>query len=160
MNVYQNNQIDEHQYEYVQILGNEKQSRVSFGDVLFTLSSETASEVGIGSVYLGNSEELYLNSFCFGVHIKQKNKVYPAYMSYLVSSQYFRKFIYPLAQGSTRFNLQKTDFMKKVFMLPTYKRQQQIANVLDALSRKLTTEIEQLSLLQIEKEFLFQQMFI
>ena len=45
------------------IRDNEKQNVVEYGDVLFTLSSETPEEVGIGSVYLGK-EKVYLNSFC------------------------------------------------------------------------------------------------
>ena len=68
MNVYQNTYISEKDYELVQIAPNEKQNSVQYGDALFTLSSETPEEVGIGAVYLGNTQKLYLNSFCFGIH--------------------------------------------------------------------------------------------
>lgn len=64
MNVYQNTYISEKDYELVQIAPNEKQNSVQYGDALFTLSSETPEEVGIGAVYLGNTQKLYLNSFC------------------------------------------------------------------------------------------------
>ena len=160
LNVYQNNYINKNQYDYVTISDGEKQSKVSSGDILFTLSSETPNEVGIGSVYLGNDKELYLNSFCFGVHIKNNNVIYPPYMAHLVSSQYFRKAIYPLAQGSTRFNLQKNDFMKKTFILPSLEKQKQISKVLNSLSEKDNIEKQQLALLQAERLYLLRQMFI
>lgn len=109
LNVYSNNVIEETSYQYVRMGENEKQNIVRYGDVLFTLSSETPEEVGIGSVYLGN-QEVYLNSFCFGVHITNIQKVFSPYLSYYISTTQFRKFIYPFAQGSTRFNLCKADF--------------------------------------------------
>ena len=56
MNVYQNTYISEKDYELVQIAPNEKQNSVQYGDALFTLSSETPEEVGIGAVYLGNRD--------------------------------------------------------------------------------------------------------
>ena len=68
LNVYSNNVINENDFQYVTIKKGEKQNVVEYGDVLFTLSSETPEEVGIGSVYLGK-EKVYLNSFCFGIHI-------------------------------------------------------------------------------------------
>lgn len=66
--MYSNNVISEKDFQFVAIRDNEKQNVVEYGDVLFTLSSETPEEVGIGSVYLGK-EKVYLNSFCFGIHI-------------------------------------------------------------------------------------------
>ena len=69
MNVYQNQIIDTTDVGLVKINETEQQSVVSYGDILFTLSSETPNEVGMGAVYLGDTYPLYLNSFCFGVRI-------------------------------------------------------------------------------------------
>ena len=74
LNVYSNIIVDETDYQYVRINDGEKQNIVRTGDVLFTLSSETPEEVGIGSVYLGE-KEVYLNSFCFGIHIERGNYI-------------------------------------------------------------------------------------
>ena len=104
LNVYSNNVIKENDFQYVAIKDDEKQNVVKYGDVLLTLSSETPEEVGVGSVYLGK-EKVYLNSFCFGIHITNTEVAFPPYLSYYVSLTAFRKFIYPYAQGSTRFNL-------------------------------------------------------
>ena len=159
MNVYQNTYISENDYELVQIVPDEKQNSVQYGDALFTLSSETPEEVGMGAVYLGKSQKLYLNSFCFGVHF-HGNRVLPQYIAHFISSTSFRKAIYPLAQGSTRFNLQKQDFMRMKFVLPSLEEQECIATALDALHNHLTNEkllTEQYLLL---KQYLLQQMFI
>ena len=159
MNVYQNTYVSENDYELVQIAPNEKQNCVRYGDALFTLSSETPEEVGIGAVYLGNTQKLYLNSFCFVVHIHDK-RVLPRYLAHFIASTSFRKVIYPLAQGSTRFNLQKNDFMKMKFVLPTFEEQECIAKTFDALLCCLANEkslVEQYLLL---KQYLLSQMFI
>lgn len=85
LNVYSNSVVNENEYQYVRINDGEKQNIVQCGDVLFTLSSETPEEVGVGSVYLG-IDEVFLNSFCFGFHIDNKELAYPPYFSYYVSS--------------------------------------------------------------------------
>ena len=142
MNVYQNTYISEKDYEFVQIAPNERQNCVQYGDALFTLSSETPEEVGIGAVYLGNTRLLahYLGNF--------------------ISSSSFRRAIYPLAQGSTRFNLQKNDFMKMKFVLPTLEEQERIAKTLDALHYCMANEKSLLEQYILLKRYLLSQMFI
>ena len=140
MNVYQNQIIDTANVGLVKINETEQQSVVHYGDILFTLSSETAEEVGMGAVYLGDTYPLYLNSFCFGIHIIDENKIFPPFLAFYVSTKSFRKVVFPLAQGSTRFNLQKNDFMKKVFSFPTVERQRKIYSALKTYSDKLSVE--------------------
>ena len=159
MNVYQNTYISEKDYEFVQIAPNERQNCVQYGDALFTLSSETPEEVGIGAVYLGNTQKLYLNSFCFGIHFYDE-RVLPQYLAHFISSFSFRKAIYPLAQGSTRFNLQKNDFMKMKFVLPTLEEQERIAKTLDALHYCMANEKSLLEQYILLKRYLLSQMFI
>ena len=76
MNVYQNQIIDLTDVGLVKINETEQQSVVRYGDILLTLSSETPEEVGMGAVYLGETYPLYLNSFCFGIHITDESKIY------------------------------------------------------------------------------------
>ena len=159
LNVYSNAVIDETSYQYVRIGNKEKQNVVRYGDVLFTLSSETPEEVGIGSVYLGN-EEVYLNSFCFGIHITKAQKAFSPYMSYYISTSQFRKFIYPFAQGSTRFNLCKADFEKATIKLPTLENQKQFYKSLKTLSDKIALEESALNQYYNQKQYLLRQMFI
>ena len=159
LNVYSNNVIKENDFQYVAIKDDEKQNVVKYGDVLFTLSSETPEEVGVGSVYLGK-EKVYLNSFCFGIHITNTEVAFPSYLSYYVSLTAFRKFIYPYAQGSTRFNLCKADFEKASIKLPTLADQKRIYSVLGHIDCKIETERQMLNLYNSQKQYLLRQMFI
>ena len=159
LNVYSNNIINDKDFQYVSIKDGEKQNVVEYGDVLFTLSSETPEEVGIGSVYLGK-EKVYLNSFCFGIHIINTEVVFPPYLSYYVSSTSFRKFIYPYAQGSTRFNLCKADFEKASIKLPSLENQKRIYSVLSHITSKVETEKSLLDFYNAQKQYLLRQMFI
>ena len=159
LNVYSNNVINEKDFQYVAIKDGEKQNVAEYGDVLFTLSSETPEEVGIGSVYLGK-EKVYLNSFCFGIHITNAEIVFPPYLSYYVSSTAFRKFIYPYAQGSTRFNLCKADFEKASIKLPTLENQKRIYSILSRIDSKIETERQMLDLYNSQKQYLLRQMFV
>ena len=160
MNVYQNQIIDITNVGLVKINETEQQSVVRYGDILFTLSSETPDEVGMGAVYLGDAYPLYLNSFCFGVHITDESKIFPPFLAYYISTKSFRKAVFPLAQGSTRFNLQKNDFMKKIFHFPTVKKQSEIYSVLKAYSDKLSVEKNIVNLLCEQKSYLLRQLFI
>ena len=159
LNVYSNNVINENDFQYVAIKDGEKQNVVEYGDILFTLSSETPEEVGIGSVYLGK-EKVYLNSFCFGIHITNTEVAFPPYLSYYVSLTAFRKFIYPYAQGSTRFNLCKADFEKASIKLPTLENQKRIYSILSHIDNKIITERQMLDLYNSQKQYLLRQMFI
>ena len=159
LNVYSNIIVDETDYQYVRINDGEKQNIVRTGDVLFTLSSETPEEVGIGSVYLGE-KEVYLNSFCFGIHIERNQLAYSPYLSYYVTSTAFRKFIYPFAQGSTRFNLCKADFEKASIKLPSLDNQKRISAMLDCIAEKIRAEKAILEYYNIQRQYLLRQMFI
>lgn len=159
LNVYSNNVINEKDFQFVVIKDGEKQNVVEYGDVLFTLSSETPEEVGIGSVYLGK-KNVYLNSFCFGVHITNTEVAFSPYLSYYVSSTPFRKFIYPYAQGSTRFNLCKADFEKASIKLPSLENQKRIYSILKHIDNKIETEKSLLGLYNSQKQYLLRQMFI
>ena len=159
LNVYSNNVIKENDFQYVAIKDDEKQNVVKYGDVLLTLSSETPEEVGVGSVYLGK-EKVYLNSFCFGIHITNTEVAFPPYLSYYVSLTAFRKFIYPYAQGSTRFNLCKADFEKASIKLPTLENQKRIYSILSHIDNKIITERQMLDLYNSQKQYLLRQMFI
>ena len=160
MNVYQNQIIDLTDVGLVKINETEQQSVVRHGDILLTLSSETPEEVGMGAVYLGETYPLYLNSFCFGIHIIDESKIFPPFLAYYVSSQSFRKAVYPLAQGSTRFNLQKSDFMKKKFSFPVIEKQQKIYSILNSYSDKLIVERQIMKSLCYQKCYLLRQLFI
>ena len=159
-NVFANTFINEEDMGFVKIAEGEHQNKVENGDLILTLSSETPEEVGVGSVYLGHKRDLYLNSFCFGIHILKRDIVIPEYLAYLVESRVFRQFVYPLAQGSTRYNLQKGDFEKKEIIIPPIEKQQELITVLNSISNKQMIEMEILEGLTIAKRSLLQSLFV
>ena len=152
--------MTDEQFDYVKVAIGEKQNIVRDGDLIFTLSSETPSEVGIGAIYQGQTTPLYLNSFCFGVHLSNQEYIYGPYLAYFVTSQYFRRNILPFAQGSTRYNLMKGDFMKHKFRFPTVAMQKGIYDALYTLSEKTQNEEICLNKYAKLKQHLLTQMFI
>ena len=160
LNVFRNDIVTDEPFECVKVSKTEKQNIVSYGDLLFTLSSETPSEVGIGAIYLGKTNPIYLNSFCFGVHLSNQENIYGPYLAYFVTSQYFRKTILPFAQGSTRYNLMKSDFMKHKFRFPNMATQKAIYNALHTLSEKIQNEEVCLNKYIEQKQYLLARLFI
>ncbi|NDP27264.1 MAG: hypothetical protein GZ087_07545 [Flavobacterium sp.] len=97
LNIFNNAIIKDDHFDYVNIKDNETQEKVKYGDIFFTTSSETPEEVGMCSVYLGNSQELYLNSFCFGFRLTNDIDFSPIYLAELFRSNVGRKTIFKLA---------------------------------------------------------------
>lgn len=130
LNIFNNAIIKDDHFDYVNIKDNETQEKVKYGDIFFTTSSETPEEVGMCSVYLGNSQELYLNSFCFGFRLTNDIDFSPIYLAELFRSNVGRRTIFKLAQGATRYNLSKTSLLKENIFVPPFKQQQKIAEIL------------------------------
>lgn len=159
LQVFENSRVQLENCGLVRILQGEYQHRVCKGDVLFTISSETRDEVGISSVVLDEIDELYLNSFCFGLRLNS-NKLSPDFARYLFRNHEFRREMYRLSQGSTRFNLSKKAVMGISVFVPHHQEQQNIADFLASLDRKLEQIKEQINQTREFKKGLLQQMFV
>ena len=114
----------------------DSQRKVLFGDVLFTTSSETPEEVGMSSVWLENSENTYLNSFCFGY--RPTIELNPYYLAYMLRSFPMRKKITFLAQGISRYNISKNKMMDIEIPLPSLEEQKQIGSYFRNLDHLIT----------------------
>ena len=136
MQVFDNASIDISGCGLVNVLPDEKQNLVQYGDVIFTVSSETPEEVGMTSVFLENSN-VYLNSFCFGYRAKDMNILKPEFAQFLFRSPIFRERMFRLAQGSTRFNISKKSIMNEVVKFPNLDEQKKIAGFLSAVDRRI-----------------------
>ena len=123
----------------------------------FTTSSETPNEVGMSSVLLDKIENTYLNSFCFGYRFNF-DKLNPYFARYYFRSLKFRKKIYKLAQGITRFNISKNEVMKLKFKLPPLKEQQKIAKVLSTADKEIELLKNELKELKKQKKALMQKL--
>ncbi|NQP54012.1 restriction endonuclease subunit S [Streptococcus suis] len=114
----------------------ESQNTVRYGDVLFTTSSETPEEVGMSSVWLENTENTYLNSFCFG--FRPVKKVNPYYFAYLLRSSGMRRKISFLAQGISRYNISKAKMMELEISIPNENEQSAIGTFFSTLDQHIT----------------------
>ena len=152
--------IDLSECLHVAIGANENQNRLARGDVLFTTSSETPNEVGFASVLLEEVEELYLNSFCFALRPNSIEALIPQFARYLFRSPDYRRKVFPLAQGSTRYNLAKSSFLKIKLKVPHPDEQRKIADCVGALDDKICAVSAQIDQMQAFKKGLLQQMFV
>ena len=141
-NIFDNIEIDFSKLEKVKISSSEKQNKVKYGDILFTGSSETAEEAGMSSVVTINIEEdIYLNSFSFGVRFNEDVELLPEFTKYLFRSHFMRKSISKTASGVTRFNISKERFKKIQIPIPPLSVQQEIVRILDKFTQ-LEAELE------------------
>ena len=145
---------------YVMVSENENQNNVKYGDIFFTTSSETPDEIGMSSVLLEDVKDVYLNSFCFGFRLNSFEKMLPEFARFLFRSKVVRNEIKKLAQGSTRYNMSKTELLKLEILLPSIKEQKEISTFLGSLYQKIQTEKAILEQLEIQKKYLLQQMFV
>lgn len=131
MNIMTNGKIDPKFMGLVEVTPNERQNAVQKGDLFFTTSSETPEEVGMTSVLLEDIGECYLNSFCFGFRLFNFDDLLPEFAPYLFRGNAVRKQIINLGQGYTRFNLPKTELLKKLKLeLPSEPEQRKISEIL------------------------------
>jgi len=135
--IFNSSKVKTNDFGLVNISVNDNQTKVQFGDILFTTSSETSHEVGMSSVLLEEVDELYLNSFSFGFRPNNLKELVPSFAQYLFRSNNVRRNIIKLAQGSTRYNMSKLAFMKQSILLPEEDEQIKIANYLTALDDKI-----------------------
>lgn len=156
LNIFKNSKIDTSNFEYVKIGNDENQNKAAYGDIFFTVSSETSNEVGMSSVLLDNVDELYLNSFCFGFRLFSFEILEPLFARYFFRSASFRKEIYKLSQGATRYNLSKNEVLKIAITLPSIPEQTAIANILSAADEEIEKEKEKLTVLKLQKKGLMQ----
>ena len=155
MNVYTNAISDIGMTEKVGI--DNKQHTVHYGDIMFTTSSETPEEVGMSSVWLGNEENIYLNSFCFG--FRPTEILNSHYMAYMLRSDATRKNIIYLAQGISRYNISKNRVMDIEVPITTLHEQDTIGSYFDKLDHLITLHQRKLNKLKKVKKSMLEKMF-
>ena len=130
MNVMSNVVIDCDAFERVHVAPSESQNCVLQHDLLFNGSSETPEEVALCSVQLAAIPNLFLNSFCFGYHLRDRARIDALFLAHLFRSRTGRKFVKALAQGSTRYNISKKALLTAPLSLPPLPEQRAIATAL------------------------------
>lgn len=159
INVFKNLFAKKNGIEKVNISDNENQALVDRGDIFFTTSSETPLEVGMASIWRHDTQNLHLNSFCFGYRLTTKNCL-PEFLAITLRSEYMRRKIIILAQGSTRYNISKTELMKESVLLPSVEEQRKIIKFYLNINSRIELELQKLEALQEQKKGFIQQMFV
>ncbi|MGB4204328.1 MAG: restriction endonuclease subunit S [Bacteroidales bacterium] len=156
MNVMSNPIIDTSYFDYVNIGPTESQHKAEKGDLFFNGSSETPEELGMCSVLLEDVPNLYLNSFCFGFRLFKEIKNNGLYLAYYFRSSYGRKIFYLLAQGATRHNLSKSNFLKIEIQIPKSEEQTRIAQILSDMDNEIAALEKQLEKYKMIKQGMMQ----
>ena len=155
LNVFQNTISDITMTDKVEI--DITQNEVKYGDVLFTTSSETPEEVGMSSVWLGDTPNIYLNSFCFGFRPNQK--IDPYFLGYSLRAPHMRDKIKILAQGISRYNISKNKVMELEISLPNNEEQKLLGTFLQRIDLIITLHQCKLEKLKLMKKALLQKLF-
>lgn len=155
MNVFSNAVASSEMVEPVEI--DDRQNKVVAGDVLFTTSSETPEEVGMSSVWLENSKNTYLNSFCFGY--RPIIPFDPYYLAFMLRSSLMRKKITFLAQGISRYNISKNKMMDIEIPVPIMSEQHQIGEYFRNLDYLITLHQRKLNKLAEIKSAYLSELF-
>ncbi|MCB8817559.1 restriction endonuclease subunit S [Desulfosporosinus shakirovi] len=155
VNVFSNAISNPNGVESVEI--DDKQKQVKYGDVFFTTSSETPEEVGMSSVWLENTKNVYLNSFCFGY--RPTVEFDPYYLAFMLRSSLIREKFMFLAQGVSRYNISKNKVMEMKVPVPKLNEQRKVGAFFACLDHLITLHQRKLNNLKNLKAGLFQKMF-
>lgn len=134
----------------------ERQNKVNFGDIILTGSSETADEVAMSSLYCDQTPA-YLNSFCIG-YSYDKERLIPEYAEHYFRGQAFRRSVFPLAQGSTRFNISRDELAKVEILIPSISEQRKISEILLSADWGIDLISNRIELLRAQKRGLMQKL--
>lgn len=149
-NIFSNDTINTEVMGKVVVFTNEKQNSVKKGDIFFLMSSEDYDGLGKSSLLTVDLEETYLNSFCKGFRLTQKN-VIPAFLNYQLQSDTFRKILQIEGKGFTRLNLKMekiTDF--NVFIPDSIEEQNAIVTHINNKTSQIDAIVSNIEL-QINK---------
>lgn len=156
--IFDNDRINVNRFSLVKVKPSEKQNKAKFGDIFFTTSSETPEEVGFASVLLDDGYNPYLNSFCFG--FRPNISLDPFFARCFFRSAIYRKEVIRLAQGSTRYNISKNEFLKIKINLPLSKEQQEIAEFFTSIDEIINSKQQQAAKAEEWKKGLMQGLFV
>lgn len=140
----------------VRVDADERQNQVKQWDIILTGSSETPDEVATSSMYC-DAAEVYLNSFCIGYRYDH-SRLEPSYAEHFFRGQDFRRAVWPLAQGSTRFNISREELAKVVISLPPLAEQRKIAEILHISDNNIARDVLRIEALRTQKRGLMQKL--
>ena len=159
-NIFNNTYISKDHFHYVSIDEGESQNRVKKNDMFFLMSSETHKDLGKSCILIDDVDELYLNSFCKGYRIKDKN-IQPLFLNYQILGHLHREMISLEGKGFTRINLRQDKINDLVVFYPSLQEQGQIVNYLDEkttiIDKLISTKQRKVELLKEQRTTIINQ---
>lgn len=141
-----------------QIEIDDNQNSIKKGDIFFNISSETYEEVGMSSVWVYDTENYYLNSFCMGFRPNIDLNNY--FITYLLRSSYSRKQIMKLAQGISRINISQNKLLEISILMPTVEEQNLIGSFFQNLDEKIDLSSKKIKKIEDFKKSMLDKMFV
>ena len=135
-NIANNLKINPNQLDKVVMSEDDEQNKVVKNDLFFMMSSENFDDVGKATILLNDLGECYLNSFCKGFRVTDKN-VHSPYLNYLLLNDAYRRRLMIEANGFTRINLKMEKVNDFEISLPPLEEQTTIANFLDDKTKQI-----------------------
>ena len=129
---------------------------VNYGDMLFQRSSETLEDVGRANVYLDEKTALFGGFVIRGKKIGDYN---PLFFRYLLSSPSVRKRIIVKGAGAQHFNIGQDGLSKVSLLVPLANEQDLIAQLFNAIDKRIEVQIGLIEDLQKLKAALYQKVF-
>ena len=162
MNVYRHESISQKTISELQVVTAKDSQVVSSnlkkGDILFTPSSETPSDIGHSVVIFEDLEDCVYSYHL--MRFRPKVKLNILYSHYFCNIPSILKQLSKLATGSTRFTISIKSFSSVEINLPHIAEQALIANFLAAIDDKINLMETELAHAKTFKKGLLQQMFV
>lgn len=156
-NVLNNFAIDFSKFNQVVMDDKEIQNIVQENDLIFLMSSEDYESIAKSAVVIGNPGEVYLNSFCRGLHFTKK--INSAFINYQLNSTKYRDALRFEARGFTRINIKIEKISSMFVCLPPLDEQNAIVEYLNQKSAIIDSIINNIDT-QIKKYDLFKRALI
>ena len=162
MDVYNHRTVTNKNTKHLmQVSATERQLETSSlirGDVLFTPSSETPTDIGHSIVIF---EDLKNTLFSYHlIRFRPKIKLEVLYSHYFCNIHSVLRQLAKYATGSTRFTISADSFSKIIIHLPSLSEQKKIADFLSSVDSKIKLVDTQITQTESFKKGLLQQMFV
>ena len=159
-NICNNTYISKDDLGKVNILDNDKQNKVERYDLFFLMSSEDFEGIGNTSVLRDELGEVYLNTFCRGFRITDR-EFSSFFVNYLFKGHSYSELLSIEGRGFTRINLRSHKINDFKIFYPPHQEQKQIVTFLDSKSQKIDKLIElneqKIELLKVQRTALINQ---
>ena len=135
-NICNNTYISKDDLGKVNILDNDKQNKVERYDLFFLMSSEDFEGIGNTSVLRDELGEVYLNTFCRGFRITDR-EFSSFFVNYLFKGHSYSELLSIEGRGFTRINLRSHKINDFKIFYPPHQEQKQIVTFLDYKTQKI-----------------------